>query len=159
MCQYTFFLSTLSCENIFQVEDHPSSVSSVLQRQVRSGWPLLHDAWADGEHRHKTRRLWWRANLIMTSKFVNGDPHQASCLFPRKIRSLVERNTISSSSHPSAFLGAKHINVDNLSRFLMHLSHKISGMVTLSGTLEIWWMSLKFSIGSLIGRLLRFQVR
>ena len=35
------------------------SVFSFLQRQVRSRRSLLHDAWADGEHRHEAWRLWW----------------------------------------------------------------------------------------------------
>ena len=35
----------------------------------------------------------------------------------------------------------------------------ISGMVTLSATLEIWWMSSKYLIGSLTGKLSRFPVR
>ena len=35
----------------------------------------------------------------------------------------------------------------------------ISGMVTLSATLEIWWMSSKYLIGSLTGKLSRFLVR
>ena len=99
---------------------------------------------------------------------------QVSCLCPRKTRSSAGRSTTSSSSPLLDFSGAKthfcliFIPEWQISKFCpfflwiypyMKMTEiYISGMVTLSATLEIWWMSSKYLIGSLTGKLSRFLV-